>query len=50
MATNTCRSSVIHGSHTDFLISAVAEMNQIAILTTDKDFRLYAKLLSIRLV
>lgn len=39
---NLCRSKGIQGSHTDFLICAVAIHHKLAIFTTDKDFTLYA--------
>ena len=44
---NTCRSKGIQGSNTDFLICAVAVRNDLAILTTDKDFQQFAKCLPI---
>lgn len=47
---NTCRAKGIQGTHTDFLICAMAEKHQLAILTTDKDFMRYASLLPIRLL
>jgi predicted nucleic acid-binding protein len=40
---NQCRRKGIQGSHTDFLICAVASRNGISIFTTDNDFSLYAK-------
>jgi len=46
---NTCRARGLQGSNTDFLICAVAERHRMPILTTDKDFESYAKLLSIAL-
>jgi predicted nucleic acid-binding protein len=46
---NTCRNKGIQGSHIDFLICAVAHRLDSPILSTDKDFFSYAKLLPIRL-
>ena len=46
---NTCRKSGIQGSQIDFLICAVAAGRQIPIFTTDNDFLLSAKNLSISL-
>jgi len=46
---NICRSKGIQGSHTDFLICAVAVSNNLHIFTTDKDFELFDKHLPIRL-
>ena len=46
---NRCRASGLQGSNTDFLICAVAARRQLGILTTDDDFRHFAKLLPIRL-
>jgi len=40
---NTCRTTGVQGSNTDFLICAVAVRRQLAIYTTDKDFTLFAK-------
>lgn len=47
---NTCRTNGVQGSHTDFLICAVAHNNNLMIFTTDDDFRHYAKYLPIRLL
>ena len=46
---NKCRRVGIVASLTDFLICAVAIRRQYAILTTDKDFGRFAKILPIRL-
>lgn len=46
---NTCRGRGIQGSHTDFLICAVAVRHDLAIFTTDEDFAHYAKVLPIAL-
>ena len=46
---NFCRSKGIQGSHTDFLICAVAIRAKFEIYTTDKDFSHYAKHLPILL-
>lgn len=40
---NTCRAKGIQGSHTDFLICAVAVRLKMEIYTTDKDFSHYSK-------
>ncbi len=44
---NLCRKKGIQGSNTDFLICAVAVRRDLAIFTTDGDFRLFAKCLPI---
>ncbi len=46
---NICRSNGIQGSHTDFLICAVATRLKMKIYTSDKDFVRYSKHLSISL-
>jgi hypothetical protein len=46
---NQCRKKGIQGSTTDFLICAVAAVEELQILTTDSDFLRYAKHLPIRL-
>jgi predicted nucleic acid-binding protein len=46
---NTCRAKGIQGSHTDFLICAVANRLEIEVLTTDKDFNLYMQHIPIKL-
>ncbi len=46
---NMCRSNGIQGSHTDFLICAVATRLKMKIYTSDKDFVRYSKHLSISL-
>jgi len=46
---NICRSNGVQGSHTDFLICAVAVNNGLHIFTTDKDFEIFAEHLPIRL-
>ncbi|MDQ7017253.1 MAG: hypothetical protein Q9N68_12845 [Gammaproteobacteria bacterium] len=40
---NLCRSKGVQGSHTDFLICAVAMRKKFKIYTVDEDFRHYAK-------
>jgi predicted nucleic acid-binding protein len=47
---NICRKHGIQGSHTDFLMCAVAHYNDLLIFTTDKDFEGYANYLPIRLL
>jgi predicted nucleic acid-binding protein len=44
---NLCRSKGIQGSNTDFLICAVAVRCDLAIFTTDGDFRRFAQCLPI---
>lgn len=46
---NTCRARGVQGSHNDFLVCSVSVLDRLAIFTTDKDFRAYAKHLPIRL-
>ena len=46
---NQCRINGIQGSHTDFLICAVAKRLNVPIFTTDKDFLQYSKVISIGL-
>ncbi len=44
---NLCRSKGIQGSNTDYLISAVALRNRLAIFTKDRDFLYFAKYIPI---
>jgi predicted nucleic acid-binding protein len=46
---NRCRSRGVQGSHTDFLICAVAARRQMSIFTVDRDFDRFARILPIRL-
>ena len=46
---NQCRKKGIQGSHTDFLICAVAKRIEVPIFTTDHDFIHYQKAISITL-
>ncbi|MCB1119809.1 MAG: PIN domain-containing protein [Chlamydiia bacterium] len=46
---NRCRSKGVQGSHTDFLICAVAKNHYLSILTIDRDFVHYSKHLPIQL-
>lgn len=46
---NLCRREGVQGSHTDFLICAVAERCHLLIFTLDLDFSLFAKHLPVRL-
>ncbi len=46
---NACRAKGIQGSNTDFLICAAAIRRDISILTTDRDFEGFAKILPISL-
>ena len=48
-AFNRCRERGIQGSNTDFLICAAALRRDLAIYTTDGDFRHYAKVLRLEL-
>ena len=45
---NICRQNGVQGSHTDFLICAVAYNNKFLIYTTDKDFDNFSKYLPIK--
>jgi len=47
---NICRHKGIQGSTIDFLICAVAYLENLIIFTTDKDFENYRKSLSLRLI
>lgn len=46
---NQCRKKGIQGSHTDYLICALATRFGAQILTTDKDFNHYARVIPIQL-
>jgi len=46
---NTCRSKGVQGSHTDFLICAVAFRLKSEIFTTDNDFSYYERHIPIQL-
>ncbi len=46
---NKCRKKGIQGSHTDFLICAVAARLESPIFTTDNDFNQYQDIISIKL-
>lgn len=46
---NTCRNAGIQGTHTDFLICAVAEREQADIFSRDDDFVQFTRVLPIRL-
>jgi len=47
---NMCRKKGIQGSTTDFLICAVACLENLVIFTTDSDFENYSRFLPIELV
>ena len=47
---NICRNKGIQGSTIDFLICAVANIENLIIFTTDKDFENYKKYLPITLI
>ena len=42
---NRCRTRGLQGSNTDFLMCAVSLRRDLAILTTDKDFKGFARVL-----
>ena len=46
---NQCRVKGIQGSHTDFLMCAVAKTHKLAIFSTDKDFEGYSKIIRLSL-
>jgi hypothetical protein len=46
---NACRRKGIQGSHTDFLICAVAVRYDLAIFTVDADFQLYKRHVPLKL-
>jgi len=46
---NTCRAKGIQGSNTDFLICAVGKRQEMPILTTDADFKLFRQQLPVSL-
>jgi len=47
---NICRKHGVQGSHTDFLICAVAHNNDLLVFTTGKDFESYTDYLPIKLL
>ena len=47
---NQCRANGIQGTHTDLLICAVAIRCEFNLLTSDKDFENYAKILPLSLI
>ena len=47
---NICRNKGIQGSTIDFLICAVANLENLQIFTTDSDFENYSKFLPIELI
>jgi predicted nucleic acid-binding protein len=46
---NRCRSRGLQGSNTDFLLCAVARRRRVAVLTTDRDFTGFARVLDVDL-
>lgn len=46
---NACRKKGVQGSHTDFLICALAAKHDLRVFTLDKDFERYAKLVGVAL-
>jgi predicted nucleic acid-binding protein len=46
---NKCRTKGVQGSHTDFLICAMACRLDVPIFTTDNDFRQYQQIISTKL-
>ena len=47
---NQCRAKGIQGTHTDLLICAVAIRCEFKLLTSDRDFENYAKILPLSLI
>ena len=47
---NDCRKKGIQGSHTDFLICAVAFRNKVPIFTMDNDFIRYSEVIDIKIL
>jgi len=47
---NTCRGKGMQGANTDFLICAIANLHNCMILTTDNDFKLFAKYIPVALL
>lgn len=46
---NDCRKKGIQGSQVDYLICAIARVNNISIFTTDKDFSNYNKIVGLKI-
>lgn len=46
---NKCRKSGVQGAHSDFLICAVASLENLLVFTTDKDFLHYKKYIPLSL-
>ena len=46
---NICKAKGVQGSNTDFLICAVAVINNFSIYTSDKDFKLFKNYIPIQL-
>ncbi len=46
---NQCRGRGVQGSHTDFLICALAKQHGISVFSTDNDFLRYSQLCDVRL-
>jgi len=46
---NLCRAKGVQGSNTDFLLCALSANKKLIILTTDKDFELYYKIINFNL-
>jgi predicted nucleic acid-binding protein len=46
---NNCMAKGIQGSHTDFIICAVAKAEKMAIYTNDQDFASYSKIIGLSL-
>jgi hypothetical protein len=47
---NRCRASGVQGSSVDFLICAIANRRSLGVLTTDKHFERFVKILPLKLV
>jgi hypothetical protein len=46
---NLCRARGVQGSNTDFLICSVAERIKCSLFTTDEDFQLFSKYITVKL-
>ncbi len=46
---NTCRAKGLQGSNTDFLLCAVSVRHRLPLLTTDRDFARFAKVIPVGL-
>jgi predicted nucleic acid-binding protein len=46
---NSCRAKGVAGSHADFLICSVSKIEKLEILTTDRDFEHYSRVVGLTL-